>query len=106
MKADRVTPDRVYAAALVVIFVLAIVSHLPSFLILIRDYKRSYVNNANLIYRNLFAMDLLLIFGFLPFEIYWTLTRQNLIICKLLKCVGFSFFFGGCILIVILAIDR
>jgi hypothetical protein len=96
----------VYSTVLVVIFVLTIISHLPSFLILVRDRKRNYVNNANIIYRNLFAMDIILLFGFLPFEIYWTLTRQSLIICKLLKCAGFIFFYGGCIFIIILAVDR
>ena len=106
LQAERITPDRVYSGALIIIFILSIVSHLPSFLILIRDSKRNYVNNANIIYRNLFAMDIILLFGFLPFEIYWTLTRQSLFICRVLKFAGFSFFYGGCIFIIILAVDR
>ena len=107
MQAERRTPDLVYTGVLILIFILGLLSHIPSFLILIREAKRSHgVNNAIIIYRNLFAVDSILLWGFLPFEIYWTLTRQSIFICKVLKFSGFSFFFGGCIFIIILAVDR
>ena len=106
LQAERLIPDRVYTVILILIFIFALITHLPSFCILIRDYKRNYVNNANLIYRNLFVMDIILLWGFLPFEIYWTLTRHSLIVCRILKCAGFIFFFGGCCFVIILAVDR
>ena len=103
---QRAVPDNLYLIMLTIIFLLAIFTHLPSFCLLIRDFRRGYVNNANLIYRNLFIMDLIFMFLYLPFDIFWTITRQSQFICKFIKFNAFFYFFGGCIFLIILAVDR
>ena len=89
-----------------VTLILAIFTHLPSFCLLIKDFKKGNVRNVILIYRSIFIMDLILIFLYLPSDIYWSVTRQSQYICKFMKFSGFTFFFGVCIFLIVLSVDR
>ena len=60
----------------------------------------------SLIYRNLLVADSLLMFVTIPLDIYWTLTRQDQAVCKLMKGNLFLVFFAACNLLIILAVDR
>ena len=104
LQEDRKVPDIVYSVILAVVLLLAIFTHLPSFCHTVRDWRRP--SNVSLIYRNLLVADSLLMFVTIPLDIYWTLTRHDQAVCKLMKGNLFLVFFAACNLLIILAVDR
>ena len=81
LQEERRCLDRITTILLLVIFLLSILSHIPSFVVLVRDFRHKYTNNAILIYRHLFVIDLIVIFGYIPVDAVWTLTRQSSVLC-------------------------
>ena len=55
---------------------------------------------------DLLVADSLLMFVTIPLDIYWTLTRNDQAVCKLMKGNLFLVFFAACNLLIILAVDR
>ena len=104
LQEDRRVPDIVYSVILAVILLLGVFTHLPSFCHLVRDWRRP--SNVSLIYRNLLVVDTLLLLVTIPLDIYWTLTRHDQAVCKLMRGNLFLVFFAGCNLLIILAVDR
>ena len=104
LQEDRRVPDIVYSVIIGVVLLLAIFTHLPSFCHTVRDWRRP--SNVSLIYRNLLVADSLLMFVTIPLDIYWTLTRHDQAVCKLMKGNLFLVFFAACNLLIILAVDR
>ena len=97
-------PDLVYTITITIVLVLALLTHLPSFCLIVRDFKGP--NNVNLIYRHLFMADSILMLVYIPLNIYWTLARNNQLLCKIMKANLFLVFFAACNLLIILAVDR
>ena len=61
-KEERRLPDLLYVSILTIISVIAFITHLPSLYYIVRHFRRP--NNANLIYRNLFLVDLIFLIIF------------------------------------------
>ena len=74
---ERVLPDLVYVCLLSLISVTALITHLPSLCSLIRNFRRP--NNASLIYRNLFLVDMTFLLIFCPMDIFWSFARSSMI---------------------------
>merc|ERR1719394_763515 len=79
-KEERRVPDIVYSVILSAVLLLALLTHLPSLILIIRDIRRP--NNVNLIYRNLFLVDIILMLVYIPMDIIWTQTRQDELLCQ------------------------
>ena len=103
---ERRPLDYTTSTILWVIFVLCILSHLPSLALLLKDLRHKKVNNAVLIYRHIFVLDLIIIFGYIPADAVWTVTRSSLVLCQLNRFALFTGFFGGGNFLIILAVDR
>ena len=104
MQEERRVPDILYSVIISVVLLLALLTHLPSLILIIRDFKRP--NNVNLIYRNLFLVDTVLMLVYIPMDIIWTQTRQNQFLCQFKQANLFLVFFAGCNFLITLAVDR
>ena len=72
---ERKLPDLLYVCILSIIALIAFITHLPSLCYIVRNFRRP--NNANLIYRNLFLVDLIFLVIFVPMDIFWSLARSE-----------------------------
>ena len=97
-----------YGAALALVLLISLMTHLASLYVLFRDRPRGqgYLSQANLLYTNILAADFTIILGFLPFELYWTFTRTSLAVCKIIKFSAFLGFYSMCLFLVSIAVDR
>ena len=98
--------DLVQAASFLLVFFLAVSSHVYSFKLLWEDTGHKYNSKSAIIYKHMFAMDILIIFCFLPFKIIWLVGLQSNLVCRIIQFSGFMGFYGVMIFIIIMSLDR
>ena len=104
---ERELLDKVHAGSFLVLFCLGIGSHGYS-IIRLRDksYQRNRMNKSTVIYKHIFAMDILIIVIFIPFKLVWLLLTKTDLVCKVTRFSAFMGFYGVMIFIIIMSVDR
>lgn len=105
-KESRETPDLVYSICCGGVLLVGLLSNTASLLLLVRDRASYPLSRINQIYSHLLLADFLALLGFLPLEIYWTVTRRSLAVCRTIKFFAFLVFYAACLHLIILAVDR
>ena len=72
---ERELPDLVYVCIIAVISLTALITHLPSLCSILRTFSKP--NNASLIYRNLFLVDVNFLIVYCPMDVFWSLARSS-----------------------------
>ena len=106
LQTERELLDKVHAGSFLVLFCLGIGSHGYSILCLRnKSYQWNRMNKSTMIYKHIFAMDILIIVIFIPFKLVWLILKTDFV-CKVTRFSAFMGFYGVMIFIIIMSVDR
>ena len=105
LQTEREILDKVHAGSFLVLFCLGIGSHAYSIIRLRDKNYQKRMNKSTVIYKHIFAMDILIIVIFIPFKLVWLLLKTDLV-CKVTRFSAFMGFYGVMIFIIIMSVDR